>query len=305
MSTYNCGVIGTGNLGKFHAEKYARIGNCTLAAVADIKEKACREVANTYSTSFVTDYHELLGKLDAVSIVTPTETHYEIARDFLESGSHVLLEKPMTLSLEQADELIEAADRKNRLLQIGHIERFNPALLHLDDLLKKPLFIESTRLMPMKTKGSGDCVILDLMIHDLDIILNLVASEVTDIRTKGAGILSNSLDIANTRIEFASGCTANVTASRISRKAERKLRLFQKDYYFSIDFYNNCHTVCHHKGAYQIEYKEKQFPHTDALRAEIEHFLQCIHENKQPLVSGREGRFALDIAIRVREAIKN
>ena len=303
MPILNCGVIGSSRLGKFHAAKYAQIEGCNLLAVADIEEKICREVAATYSTAFVTDYRELLGKLDAVSIVTPTATHYEIARKFLEHGTHVLLEKPITLLLEEADELIQLAERHRRVLQIGHIERFNPALLDLNELLHEPMYIESTRLMPFKGKVMDSCVIQDLMIHDLDIILYLVASEVTDIRAKGTGVLSCNTDIANARIEFANGCTANVTASHISRKNERKLRLFQKDYYFSIDFYNNCHTVCRHKGDCRIECKEKKFPRSDALRAEIEHFLSCIRENKQPLVSGREGRFALDIALRITEAM--
>ena len=303
MPILNCGVIGTGRLGKFHAEKYAQIEDCNLLAVADIEEKACREVATIHSSLFVTDYRELLGKLDAVSIATPTATHYEIAREFLDHGTHVLLEKPMTLSLEEADELIRIADRRRRLLQIGHIERFNPALLNLDGLLREPMYIESARLMPFKSGTMDSCVIRDLMIHDLDIILYLVASEVTDIKARGAGILSSNTDIANARIEFANGCTANVTASRISRKTERKLRLFQKDHYFSIDFYNNRHTICRHKGNYRIECKEEKFPRSDALRTEIKHFLRCIRENKQPLVGGREGRFALDIALRISAAM--
>ena len=303
MPILNCGVIGTGRLGRFHAEKYAQAENCNLLAVADVEEKACREVAAACSTSFFTDYRELLGKLDAVSVATPTETHYEIAREFLRHDTHVLLEKPMTLSLEEADELIRIADRHRRVLQIGHVERFNPALLSLDDLLHEPMYIESTRLMPFKREAMDNCVIRDLMIHDLDIILYLVASEVTDIRAKGTGILSDNTDIANARIEFANGCTASVTASRISRKNERKLRVFQKDHYFSIDFYNRSHTACRHKGDYRIECEEKTFPHSDALYAEIEHFLECVRENRQPLVSGREGRFALDIALRIAEAM--
>ena len=304
MSTLNCGVIGTGYLGKFHAEKYARMENCNLLAVADIEETVCSEIATKHSTAFVTDYRKLLGKLDAVSIVTPTATHYQIARDFLKSGAHVLIEKPMAISLAQADELIEIANQNQRLLQIGHIERFNPALLSLGALISEPLFVESTRLMPLNNRDQDTCVILDLMIHDLDIISHLVSSEIIDIRANGIEILSNGIDIANARIEFSNACTANITASRISRKTERKLRLFKKNQYFSIDLHNNCYTACYLREQQRIEYDEKEFPKTDALYAEIKHFLECIRTEQAPLVGGQEGRRALSIAIRVADTLK-
>ena len=304
MSILNCGVIGTGYLGKFHAEKYRGISDCKLVAVADVDEKVRLEVAAKHSVTPVADYRELLGKLDAVSIATPTATHFPIARDFLESGAHVLVEKPMASSLDEADRLIEVANRHQRLLQIGHIERFNPALLALDESPLDPMFVESTRLMPFGRHGKDTCVILDLMIHDLDIILHLVRSEITDVRANGTAILSNGIDIANTRIEFANGCTANVTASRVSRKIERKLRLFKKDHYFSIDLYHNRCTACHKDGDQNIDCKEQEFTRADALLTEIEHFLACIRNARQPLVGGREGRRALDAAIRVTTALR-
>ncbi len=304
MPTLNCGVIGTGYLGKFHAEKYARIAGCELAAVADLDEQACRKIADRYSTAPVTDYRELLGKLDAVSVVTPTVTHYAIARDFLASGAHVLIEKPMAVTLDEADELIELAERNQRLLQIGHIERFNPALLALGESPLDLAFVESTRLMPLDKRDKDTCVILDLMIHDLDIILHLVSSEITGVRANGAEILSHGIDIANTRLEFANGCTANVTASRISRKVERKLRLFKKDRYFSIDLHNNRCTACRKDERQEIQCDEHSFPKADALLAEIEHFLTCIRDKRQPLVDGHAGRRALDAATRVAAALK-
>ena len=305
MSNLKCGVIGTGYLGKFHAEKYASIPDCELVAVADIDEGVCRKVAAEYAAEPVSDYRQLLGKLDAVSIVTPTVTHYAVARDFLESGAHILLEKPMTVSLDEADRLIEIAERTQRLLQIGHIERFNPALLSLDELPLDPLFVESTRLMPLDQRNKDVCVILDLMIHDLDIILNLVPSEIADIRANGARVLSSDLDIATTRIEFVNGCIANVTASRISRKRERKLRLFKKDVYCSIDMYRNCSTVCRRGEGLNIECDDFGSSEADALRSEIEHFLGCVREGRQPLVGGREGRRALDAAIRIAAALQH
>ncbi len=305
MFTLKCGVVGTGYLGKFHAEKYAQTPGCELVAVSDVKDEVCRRVAAEYSTSPVPDYRELLGKLDAVSIVTPTPTHHRIALDFLENGSHVLVEKPMASSLEQADELIAAAERGQKLLQVGHVERFNPALFSLGDLPLDPAFVESTRLMPADDRDKGACVILDLMIHDLDIILNLVPSEITAVRANGVEILSEEIDIANARIEFANGCTANVTASRISRKIERKLRLFKKDRYFSIDLHNNRYTACRRGDGRKIECEERAFPEADALLTEIEHFLCCIRHARQPLVGGREGRRALDAAVKVAAALRS
>ena len=303
MPTLNCGVIGTGYLGKFHAEKYARIAGCKLAAVADIEEKACREVAAAYSTVPVTDYHELLGKLDVVSVVTPTPTHYRIARDFLENGAHVLVEKPMTVSLDEADELIEISKTHQRILQVGYIERFNPVLLALNEELFNPMFIESTRLMPLNSREKSSCVILDLMTHDLDIILSLVPSEITDIRANGTEIVSQSVDIANARVEFANNCTANITVNRISRKIERNLRLFKKNRYFSIDLYNNRYVKCH-KDGHNIDCDEQSLPKADALLHEIEHFLDCIRNGSQPLIGGHEGRRALDASIQVAAALK-
>ena len=304
MSVLKCGVVGTGYLGSRHAEKYAQTAGCELVAVSDVEAEVCRRVAAEYSTAPVPDYRELLGKLDAVSVVTPTPTHHRIALDFLESGSHVLIEKPMTSSLEQADELIAAAERGRKLLQVGHVERFNPALFALGELPLNPRFVETTRLMPADDRDKGACVILDLMIHDLDIILNLVPSEITEVRANGAEILSEDVDIANTRIEFANGCTANVTASRISRKIERKLRLFKKDRYFSIDLHDNRYVACRRGAGRTIECEERAFPEADALRTEIEHFLSCIRHARQPLVGGREGRRALDAATRVAAALR-
>lgn len=309
MSTLKCGVVGTGYLGRFHAEKYARIADCELAAVSDADEEICRRVAAEYSTAPAADYRELLGKLDAVSVVTPTPTHHRIALDFLENGAHVLVEKPMTSTLEQADELIAAAERSRKLLQVGHIERFNPALFALGEAALDPLFIESTRLMPADDRDKGACVILDLMIHDLDIILELVRSEIADVRADGIEVLaeerSGEVDIANARIEFANGCTANVTASRISRKIERKLRLFKKNRYFSIDLHNNRSTACRKGAGRKIECEERSFPEADALLTEIEHFLACIRERRAPLVGGHEGRRALDAATRVAAALRS
>ncbi len=305
MSTLKCGVVGAGHLGKFHADKYAQLPDCELAWVCDVEEALCQQVAARHGAAPVADYRQVLGQVDAVSIVTPTSTHHRIAHDFLEGGAHVLVEKPMAISLAEADELIDIAERRQRLLQIGHIERFNPVLFELGDALLDPMFVESTRLMPNDPRNRDTCVILDLMIHDLELILYLVRSEITEIRASGVEVLSADTDIANARIAFANGCTANITASHISRKVERKLRLFKKDRYFSIDLQNHRYVACRKGDKRDIEYEERSFPGADALRMEIEHFLSCIRNGHPPLVGGHEGRRALDAAIRVAAALQD
>ncbi|MGC8733229.1 MAG: Gfo/Idh/MocA family protein, partial [Halothiobacillaceae bacterium] len=238
MSKLQCAVIGTGYLGKFHADKYALLPECELVAVVDANPKTAASLAAKHGCRGLTDYRELLGKVDAVSIAVPTSLHFEVARDFLAAGIHVLVEKPITTTVEQADELIRLAREKNRVLMVGHLERFNPAILALDGVLDQPRFIESTRLAPFKPRATDVSVVLDLMIHDIDIILDIVDSPITHVEASGACVLTNDTDIANARLTFANGCVANVTASRISLKSERKMRLFQKDAYLSVDFQN-------------------------------------------------------------------
>lgn len=303
-------VIGAGYLGKYHAEKYARLDNSRLVAVVDTNPEIAAEVAARHGTRGLTDYRELLGQVDAVSIVVPTSLHHAVARDFLAHGVHVLVEKPITETIRQADELIELARKNGLVLQVGHLERFNAALLALDDIIKEPRFIESHRLSPFKTRATDVNVILDLMIHDIDIILNLVKSELKDIDASGAKVLSSTIDIANARLRFANGCIANVTASRISLKAERKMRIFQNDCYISVDFQNRILSR-HAKGNGEsapgipnIESRETVYENDDALKSEIIAFLAAVENGRPPLVSGEDGRRALQTATEITRLLK-
>lgn len=305
MSKIKIAVIGSGYLGKFHAEKYAALPDSDLIAVVDVDEARAQEVAARNHCRAYTDYRDVIGLVDAVSIVVPTSLHHAVARDFLEAGVHVLIEKPITVSVEQADELIAISRKQNLCLQVGHLERFNAALLQLDFSRDKPLFIESHRLSPFNPRANDVSVVLDLMIHDIDIILELVDSEVERIDASGAAVLTQGIDIANARIVFKSGCVANVTASRVSMKVERKMRMFRPQSYVSVDFQNRVLVVNRtgdkemYPGIPEIITEKMQFESKDALFEEIRDFLACIRENREPLVSGEAGRRALATAIEI------
>ena len=304
MKKLKCAVIGAGYLGKFHAEKYASLSDCELVAVVDTNETAAKSVAEKLSTKGLTDYQSLLGEVDAVSIVVPTTSHYSVSRDFLNAGVHVLVEKPITETVAEAEDLIAIAKKKRLILQVGHLERFNPAVLGLDKE-EKPLFIESHRLSPFNPRANDVSVVLDLMIHDIDIILALVDSEVIRIDASGTAVLTQGTDIANARLLFENGCVANVTASRISMKLERKMRMFRPSSYVSVDFQNRVLTK--HRtgkkemfpGIPEIETEESIFEGGDALLEEIKHFVNCIHTGENPLVSGEAGKRALETAIKI------
>lgn len=309
MKKLKCAVIGTGYLGKFHAEKYATLSDCDLVAVVDINEDTATAIAQQHGAKALTDYTQLLGHVDAVSIVVPTTLHYQVAKDFLQAGAHVLIEKPITTTVEQADELIAIAKEKKLILQVGHLERFNPAVLALDKD-EKPLFIESHRLAPFNPRANDVSVVLDLMIHDIDIILALVNAEVESIQASGTPVLTKGTDIANARIAFKNGCVANVTASRISMKLERKMRLFRPSSYASVDFQNRILQKYHtgekemFPGVPEIVSEEAIFETSDALMAEIEQFVSCIQHGEQPLVTGEAARRALATAIQITQLLE-
>lgn len=311
MKPLACAVIGTGYLGKFHAEKYAALDDCELVAVVDSNPSAAKLVAEKNRTIPVSDYRELLGKVDAVSIVVPTRLHFSVARDFLASGAHVLVEKPITVTVEEADELIDLARRKQRCLMVGHLERFNAALLGLDLINEKPFFIESHRLAPFNPRANDVSVVLDLMIHDIDIILDIVDSGVERIDAKGVTVLTSDTDIANARLTFQNGCVANVTASRASLKVERKMRMFMPNRYVSVDFQNRI-LAQYRKGdremfpgVPEITSEESVYENGDALLEEIKHFVTCIREGREPLVSGAAGRRALATATEITRLLKS
>jgi len=310
MQPVRTAVIGVGYLGRFHAQKYAALPGSQLVAVVDARQDARDKVAAEVGCRAVADYRDILGEVDAVSIATTTPAHFPIAQECLERGVHVLVEKPITETPDQARALIEAANRRGCILQVGHLERFNSAILALEGVLGTPRFIESHRLAPFKERGTDVNVVLDLMIHDIDLIQSLVGSPIVSIDAVGTSVFSRELDIANARIRYANGCVANTTASRVSMKMERKLRLFQDDAYVSIDLQQKVLTIVRKPPAGaavtpgQVSIEERSFEQGDALRFEIEAFLRSIREGRPPVVSGEDGLRALETAIRITELVQ-
>jgi predicted dehydrogenase len=309
MKKLRVGVVGAGYLGKFHAEKYSQMDDVELVGIADLNRAQAERVSKKVKTNAYTDYRDLIGKTDAVSVVVPTPAHYKVSRDFLENDIDVLIEKPITTTLREADELISISEARGLIIQVGHLERFNPAILALKDIVKNPRFIESHRLSIFKERGTDVSVVLDLMIHDIDIISGFVRSEIKSIHAAGIPVITGLADIANTRLEFVNGCVANVTASRISTKNERKIRLFQRDAYISVDFANHEITVVRKKDDENesiipgMEIKQICFEKSDALKDELTAFVKSVRRREVPEVTGQVGREALKVALSVMEQI--
>jgi predicted dehydrogenase len=303
------GVVGVGYLGKFHAQKYSHMPEVELVGVVDIDAQRAEEVARQMDTQAFTDYRKLLEQVDAVSVVVPTPDHFAVSMDFLNRDVDVLIEKPITTSLAQADELIRVSEDRGLIVQIGHLERYNPAVIALRDYIKQPMFIESHRLSIFKPRCTDVSVVLDLMIHDIDIILNFVKSEVREIRAAGVPVISGQVDIANARLEFDCGCVANVTASRISLKNQRKTRLFQKDAYISVDFASRQITVIHRNAENRgglipgMEVEQLSFTESDVLEDELTAFVSNVISRRAPRVSARVGRDALGVALDIMRQI--
>ncbi len=298
------GVIGVGYLGRFHALKYAAMDDVQLVGVADIKPEQAQAVAEECATKAFTDYLPLLEEVEAISIVVPTIYHHAVAIACLNHRVDILLEKPMTTTLQEADELIALADQKKLLLQVGHLERFNPAVLAMQPLLNNPLFIEAHRLSIFKNRGTDVDVILDLMIHDIDIILSIINSPIKSIHTVGAPVITQLTDIANARIIFKNGCTANITVSRISMENIRRMRIFQPGKYLSVDFSKKEVMAIKLKQGTQgdvplPDVSRHGFSDQDVLEMEIREFIENIRHRQKPTVSGREGRRALAVALSV------
>jgi predicted dehydrogenase len=303
-------TIGVGHFGRYHAQKYARLQQSELIAVCDINGDRATEVAAECGARAVADYRELFGEVDAVSIVVPTRAHREIAKAFLEQGVHVLVEKPIADTLDAADDLIRTARARNRVLQVGHLERFSPVGQDLGRLLTRPLYIEANRITPFRGRGTDVSIVLDLMIHDIDLILSFVDAPVESVDAVGAPVLSALEDIANTRIRFANGCVATITASRVSAKNERKMRVFQPSAYVSVDFLSRKVLVARKKeganflGFPGIEAEEHQYAEGDSLENEIAAFLACVANGSPPTVSGEDGRRALATAILIGDSLQ-
>ena len=294
------GVVGVGYLGKFHAEKYAASAKAALVGVVDIDETRAKEIAGTVGVPAFTDYRALFGRVQCVSIAVPTRFHYQVARDFIEAGIDVLVEKPLTADIAEARALVDAAGSRGVILQVGHLERFNPAIRRLEGIIKEPKFVECHRLAPFVERGTDVDVVLDLMIHDIDVIASLVRSEVQRVEAVGVPVLTDKPDIANARIKFVNGCIANVTSSRVSLKRERKIRFFQPDAYISID-YDQRRAQIYHKpapgaGWLDIRAENVEIQDGDALADEIDSFLDCVRARTLPLVGGADGLRALEIA---------
>lgn len=303
------GVVGIGYLGKFHAEKYASIREAQIVGLVDILPERAKALADKLGTEAFSSHRSLLGKVDAVSVVVPTDHHYQVAKDFLRAGCDVLVEKPITSTLEQADELITMARKHGRILQVGHLERFNPAIPAAREKIRAPLFIESHRLTPFRGRGTEVDVVLDLMIHDLDIILSFVRSSVRNIHAVGVPVLTDKVDIANTRLEFEGGCVANITASRISFEDQRRIRVFQPDTYLTLDYASKEITLFHRvfnpeSQRFQIAAEHIEAEPGDALEKEIRSFISSCLTRTGPEVSGEDARNALSVALRINEQIQ-
>lgn len=316
MEKVKVGVIGTGHLGKLHTKLFKTVQNCELAGVYDMDEAKARECGNEFSVKVFNSLDELLKNCDAVSIVTTTSAHYEIARQSFLCNKHVFVEKPITTTIRDAEELIQLSNERKLNLQVGHIERFNPALLSLEKYNLDPKFIQTDRLAQFNLRGTDVAVVLDLMIHDIDIILSLVKSDVKDIKASGVAVVSDKIDIANARIEFENGAVANVTASRISQKRMRKMRMFQRDAYISVDFNTGVSEVYRlasqddaNKDSFisfgeigvgdkkkLVVYEQPEQKEVNALQYELQLFINSIINKEKPLVSGEDGLKALKVA---------
>lgn len=296
MGKIRVAVIGVGYMGQRHARIFSELGNASLVGVCDESEECRENISSLYNTTAYSDYRQLIGKVDCVSIATPTKFHYSIAKDFLQSGAHVLVEKIITSSEKEASELIKLAKKNKLILQVGHVERYNPAVIKLGEIVSNPRFIECHRVGPYPGRGTETNVVKEVMIHDLDVILRLVNSPVKSIDAFGAEVLSKTADIVNARIHFASGCATNITASRVSEKPLRKIRIFQGDSYLSLDYFNQTIDISQKGENNTIKKTSVPVEKKEPLKEELRDFLDCIKYNRQPRVRGEDGLKALQLA---------
>lgn len=306
MAQLNVGVVGVGYLGSLHARVYSQLRNANLVCVCDIDKKHAKKVAKKHRVWYFPEYRTLFDKVDAVSIAVPTSLHYKIAKDFLSNGIHVLIEKPITQTLSEAQELIDIADSKRLTIQVGHIERFNPVVRAVEPLLRDARFIECHRAGPysQKKRVKDVGVVLDLMIHDIDIILSLVNSEVKTIEAVGVSTISDHEDIANVRLTFKNGAIADITASRVTKEAVRKIKISQEDSYITLDYlHHDAYIVRKSRG--KVSKERIKIVKKEPLKLELKSFVSCIQNKKPPIVSGKEGKRALSIALDILKKIKS
>lgn len=316
MEKLKIGIIGTGHLGKLHAKMFKQINNCELIGVFDSNFVQSKAASEEFKVKFFQDIDELLSSVDAVSIAATTSAHYELTKKSLENNIHVFVEKPITSEISEAEEIVKIASEKKMNLQVGHIERFNPALISLEKYIIEPMFIQTDRLAQFNPRGTDVAVVLDLMIHDIDIILSLIKSEIENIEASGVAVVSDNIDIANARIKFKNGAVANVTSSRISQKKMRKMRIFQKNNYISLDFITGAPEVYRllpvdknidsaaisfgeigiGDNKKRLVYEQPVIKEINALNYELELFVNSVLKNEKPVVSGEDGLRALQIA---------
>lgn len=303
----NVAVIGYGNLGQHHARIYHQLDEVNLVAIVDTNKERLEKSKNLYPyVETLTDYRDILNKVDAVSIVVPTKLHYQISKDFLLNNKHILVEKPITTNLQEAEELIKLSQQKNLVLQVGHIERFNPIVQKIKEYINDPQFIETSRLSSFDPRIADVGVVLDLMIHDIDIILSFIPnSKLKRIEAFGSKVFTDKEDIVKARLEFENGCICDLTASRISPTKYRKMHIFQKESYISLDFIRQCAKIYKKSTTTPtIELSRLKVKKDEPLRLELEHFVNSVLENKKPIVSGEHAKNALEIALEILNNLK-
>ncbi len=305
------GVIGVGHLGEYHVQKYKALPTVELVGVVDTNPDRAHEIAQRFNTTAYSEHNEILNMVDGVSLAVPTGVHFDVAKDILSRGVHLLIEKPITYNLEPADTLINMAREKDLVLQVGLVERFNPAVVKMISLLHQPVLIESQRMNQFTTRGTDVDVVIDLMIHDLDIILHIVQSEVKEIHAVGMSIVTGKTDIANVRMIFENGTVANLTASRLSHRTLREIRVVQPDAYFAVDYFRRelsvtrlDHEVKNLNNFPQISSDIMTFPGRDPLADQISSFVNAITNGSEPIVTGQDGRKALKISLGIIDQIK-
>jgi predicted dehydrogenase len=302
MNKLRVGVVGVGHIGSNHARLYAEIPSGQFTAVYDLDLGRGNAIGKKFGAVTAKSLDEFIKMVDAASVATPTNTHYEVGRSLLELGKHLLIEKPITDNTAQAAELVELAARKDLILQVGHVERFNPVLSALEKHLTHPRFIEAHRLSPYPERSTDIGVVLDLMIHDLEIILHFVRSPVKSIDAVGVPVLSRGEDIANARLRFENGCVANITSSRISPEQMRKIRVFQEDAYLSLDYQNQSGEIYRRAGG-RITRDRVEIEREEPLKRQLTSFIECASFGREPRVSGSQATVALELAVEITKRI--
>jgi predicted dehydrogenase len=298
------GVIGVGYLGQHHARVFSGLEGTELIGITDIDSRKTGDIAKKYNCRSFSEYADLVEACDAVSIVTPTTTHHAIAMDCLKAGKDLFIEKPITERMDEAKDLIEAAEKKDLILQIGHLERYNPAIIAAIGMIHDPKFVEAERLSPFLGRGIDVDVTLDLMIHDIDIVLSIVPSTLKEIRATGGRVMTGKIDVAKAWLEFENGCKALITASRLAPEKMRKLRIYQKDSYISVD-YQSQEVSRYFRKASDISFDVVKPENKEPLKEELSDFISCVESRKRPRVSGKEAMDALDVVLKINEMLNS